>query len=188
MPYGTNSTDGELRRGCLKGDRRAQQALYRRYYGKLLGIPMRYTSNREEANALLNQAFFQIFKSLENYKEAGSFSGWMSTITFRVTMDHLRMEQRYRERYSLETAEARPVYNHAESKLQAEDIFRHIQRLPDYLRAVFSLYVIDGYKHEEIAAMIGITVSASKWRLAKARELLQAALEPYYNNDKEQSA
>ena len=188
MSYGPNSTDGELRRGCLKGDRRAQQALYQRYYGKLLGIPMRYTSNREEANALLNQAFFQIFKNLENYKEAGSFAGWMSTITFRVTMDHLRMEQRYREHYSLETAEARPVYNPAESSLQAEDIFRHIQQLPDYLRAVFSLYVIDGYKHEEVAAMIGITVSASKWRLAKAREQLQAALEPYYNTNKGQSA
>ena len=188
MSYGPNSTDGELRRGCLKGDRRAQQALYQRYYGKLLGIPMRYTSNREEANALLNQAFFQIFRSLEDYRETGSFAGWMSTITFRVTMDHLRMEQRYRERFSLETAEARPVYNSAEGQLHAEDIFRHIQKLPDYLQAVFSLYVIDGYKHEEISAMIGITVSASKWRLAKARELLQVALEPYYNNNKGQSA
>ncbi|MCB0614501.1 MAG: sigma-70 family RNA polymerase sigma factor, partial [Phaeodactylibacter sp.] len=59
---------------------------------------------------------------------------------------------------------------------------------PDYLQAVFSLYVIDGYKHDEISAMIGITVSASKWRLAKARELLQVALEPYYNNNKGQSA
>ena len=98
------------------------------------------------------------------------------------------MEQRYRERYSLDTVEARPVYNQAESRLQAEDIFRHIQQLPDYLQAVFCLYVIDGYKHEEIASMIGITVSASKWRLARARELLQAALSPYYNNDKEQSA
>ena len=188
MPYEANSTDEELRRGCLKGDRRAQQALYQRYYGRLLGIPMRYTQNREEANALLNQAFFQIFKGLDDYKATGSFAGWMSTITFRVTMDHLRMEQRYRERYSLDTVEARPVYNQAESRLQAEDIFRHIQQLPDYLQAVFSLYVIDGYKHDEISAMIGITVSASKWRLAKARELLQVALEPYYNNNKGQSA
>jgi len=188
MPYGTNSTDEELRRGCLKGDRRAQQVLYQRYYGKLLGIPMRYTNDRKEANALLNQAFFQIFKSLEDYRETGSFAGWLSTITFRVAMDHLRMEQRYRERYRLETPEARPVYNEAESQLQAEDIFRYIQQLPDYLQAVFSLYVIDGYKHEEIAAMVGITVSASKWRLAKARELLRAALKPHYNNDKEQSA
>ncbi|MCB0552966.1 MAG: RNA polymerase sigma factor [Phaeodactylibacter sp.] len=188
MPYGPDSTDDELRRGCLKGDRRAQQALYQRYFGKLLGIPMRYTGSRTEATALLNQAFFQAFKSLDNWKETGSFAGWLSTITFRVTMDHLRMEQRHRERYSLATAEAEPVFNQAESKLQAEDIFRYVQQLPAHLRDVFSLYVIDGYKHEEIAALIGITISTSKWRLSKARELLQAALEPHYKNNKGQSA
>ena len=171
MPFGANSTDEELRRGCLQGDRLAQQALYQRYYGRLLGIPMRYTGNREEATALLNQAFLQIFQSLEGYREEGSFAGWLSTITFRVTMDHLRMEQRYRERYRLETPYGQAVYNRAESKLQAEDIFRYIQQLPVHLRPVFS-----------------ITVSASKWRLAKAREQLQKALEPHYKNDKGQSA
>lgn len=184
MPSFTQSTDAELRRACLKGDRRGQQALYQRYYGKLLGIPMRYTSDREEANALLNQAFMQIFRSLPDYTDSGSFAGWMSTITFRVTMDHLRMEQRYRERYRLEAPEDTYIDSSIEGNLQAEDIFRCIQQLPDYLRVVFSLYVIDGYKHGEIASMIGITTDTSKWRLRKARQLLQAALkQDYLNND-----
>jgi RNA polymerase sigma-70 factor (ECF subfamily) len=184
MPSFTQSTDAELRQACLKGDRRAQQALYQKYYGKLLGIPMRYTGNQAEAKDLLNQAFLQIFRSLPDYTDTGSFAGWMSTITFRVTMDHLRMEQRYRERYSLEVPDRSAIDSRIEGQLEAADIFRCIQQLPDYLRVVFSLYVIDGYKHQEISAMIGITEDTSKWRLRKARQLLQAALEQdYLNND-----
>ena len=183
MPNGKPHTDEELRQGCLAGDRKAQQQLYQRYFGKLLGIPMRYTRDRAEATALLNQAFLAIFRSLENYQESGSFLGWMSTITFRVTMDHLRFEQRYRERITLESAEPSPQNSRVEAELAAEDIFRYIQRLPDHLRVVFSLYVIEGYKHEEIATMLGITVSNSKWRLSKARETLQSWLGGLYNQN-----
>ena len=183
MQYGNHSTDEDLRRGCLAGDRLAQKVLYQRYFGKLLGIPMRYMRNREEANAVMNQAFLQIFKSLENYMEGGSFQGWMSTITFRTTMDQVRFEQRYQERVLLDTREPQPLDNQAEAQLAAEDIFRYIQQLPDHLRVVFNLYVIDGYKHEEIASLLGITLSASKWRLAKARESLQQVLEPLYNQN-----
>ena len=183
MRYDQTSTDEELRQGCLAGDRRAQQALYQRYFGQLLGIPMRYTQHRHEATALLNQAFLQIFKSLPNYRERDSFRGWLATITFRTTMDHLRFEQRYRERITLELPDNHAVRNTVESELAAEEIFRHIQRLPDHLRTVFSLSVIDGYKHEEIAHLLGITASNSRWRLSKARQLLQASLAPFYNRN-----
>lgn len=181
MQYGKQSEDKILREGCLKGERLAQEALYQRYYGKLLGIPMRYTRNKEEARALLNQAFLKIFTSLSTYDERGSFVGWMSTITFRVAMDHLRAEQRYKKQILLEEKEAQAVPNEVELQLDTEDIFRYIQDLPDPLRVVFSMYVIDGYKHHEIADVLGITLSTSKWRLAKARETLQATLGQFYN-------
>jgi len=184
MAYNKHSTDEELRQGCLAGNRRAQHTLYQRYYGKLLGIPMRYTRNREEANALLNQAFIQIFKSLSSYKEQDSFTGWLSTITFRTTIDYLRFENRYRERIEMKTPENSAVSNNTiESELAAEEIFKHIQNLPDHLKAVFSLYAIDGYKHNEIAKVLGITVGNSKWRLSKAREMLRTRLEPMYNRN-----
>ncbi len=184
MQYGKKSTDQELRQGCLAGERTAQQALYERYFGQLLGIPMRYTRDRKEAVGLLNQAFLQIFQSLPNYDELGSFKGWLSTITFRSTMDHIRFEQRYKERYELDTVKAAgAVKNQGEQKLATEDIFKHIQRLPDHLRVVFSLYVIDGYKHDEIATHLGITVTNSKWRLSKARESLRTTLGPLYKTE-----
>lgn len=181
MAYGKHSTDENLRQGCLAGDRLAQKELYRRYYGKLLGIPMRYTRDREEATAILNQAFLTIFNGLGNYREEGSFQGWMSTITFRTTMDHLRYEQRYRERISLEARDVADINSIAEENLATEELFEIIQRLPDHLRVVFSLYVIEGYKHEEITHLLGITLSTSKWRLAKARETLQSWLGQLYN-------
>lgn len=181
MAYGKHSTDENLRQGCLAGDRLAQKELYRRYYGKLLGIPMRYTRDREEATAVLNQAFLTIFNGLEKYREEGSFHGWMSTITFRTTMDHLRYEQRYRERISLEARDVADINSIAEKNLATEELFEIIQRLPDHLRVVFSLYVIEGYKHEEITHLLGITLSTSKWRLAKARETLQSWLGQLYN-------
>jgi RNA polymerase sigma-70 factor (ECF subfamily) len=84
----------------------------------------------------------------------------------------------------MEVPERTAIDSRIEGQLEAQDIFRCIQQLPDYLRVVFSLYVIDGYQHKEIAAMIGITTDTSKWRLRKARQLLQAALEQdYLNND-----
>lgn len=181
MRYGKQSDDQILRKGCLQGERLAQEALYQRYYGKLLGIPMRYTGNREEARALLNQAFLKIFTSLKTYDERGSFVGWMSTITFRTTMDHLRAEQRYKKQFLLEEKEPKAVSNAIEEQLDTEDIFYHIQQLPDPLRVVFSMYVIDGYKHQEIADILDISLSTSKWRLVKARETLQAALGEFYN-------
>lgn len=182
MRYGKHSTDQELRQGCLAGKRTAQQALYERYFGKLLGIPMRYTRDRKEAVNLLNQAFLQIFQSLPNYDERGSFKGWLSTLTFRSTMDHIRFEQRYKERYELDTVKTTgSVKNQGEQNLAAEDIFKHVQKLPDHLRVVFSLYVVDGYKHEEISTQLGITVTNSKWRLSKARESLRKTLGPLYN-------
>lgn len=183
MQYSQQSDDQLLRQGCLEGDRLAQQILYQRYFGKLLGIPMRYTRDREEAKALLNQAFLKIFTSLNNYSEQGSFIGWMSTITFRVAIDHFRSETRYKQRISLETKETKGNINDAESQLAVEDIFQYIQQLPDDLRIVFSMYVIDGYKHEEIAKALDITLSTSKWRLGKARTLLQNSLGKFYNRN-----
>lgn len=177
------SNDELLREGCIAGDRLAQKMLYQRYFGKLLGIPMRYTESSEEAKALLNQAFLKIFMSLESYNEQGSFIGWMTTITFRVTIDHFRSEMNYKKRISLNFKEPKAVTNSIVGQLEVEDIFRYIQQLPKELQMVFSMYVIDGYKHEEIADMLDITLSTSKWRLAKARKLLQKTMGQFYQRN-----
>ena len=172
MPYGKQSSDETLRQGCLRGDRLAQKALYQKYYGKMLGIPMRYTQDREEARALLNQAFLKIFTALPQYREEGSFAGWLSTITFRVTIDHFRKTSRQQQVSTTTPPVAPAVRNEIEAQLEAEDIFKHIQQLPEAQRLVFNLYVIDGYQHREIAELLQISESASRSQLARARKCL----------------
>lgn len=185
MAYTPQSSDDELRQGCLAGDRRARELFYRRYYGKLIGIPMRYLRNREEANQVFNQALLRIFTSLESYREEGSFRGWMSTIVFRTTMSHLRSQKQKNLTVSIDDSFHHPATTGGIEELHdVEEIYRHIQQLPDALRSVFSLFVVDDFSHEEIAKILGISVGNSRWRLAKARERLRSSLRP----EKEQTA
>ena len=84
LHFTTNSTDSELVAGCRQQHRLAQRYLYQRYYGKMLGICMRYTSAREEAEDVLNRAFLKIFQNIGGYEEEGSISGWMANVTLRT--------------------------------------------------------------------------------------------------------
>ncbi len=168
-----------MRQGCLDGDRRAREFFYRRYYGKLVGIPLRYTNGREDANQVLNQAFLRIFSSLDSYREEGAFEGWLSTIVFRTTMSWLRgQKQKYVTVSIDESPYEPPVSGGVDEQYDTDEIFRHIQLLPAPLRSVFSLYVVDDFSHNEIAKILGITVANSRWRLGQARLKLRASLRP----------
>lgn len=159
---------------CQRGDRRAQETFYRRFFPKLLPIGLRYLRNREEAVAVVNQALLRIFQSLEDYRAEGSFEGWLGTITRRTVLNFIRDEGRARRRFQPEAYDPPvSVANAAPGTLNAEDILKLLHALPDYLRVVFSLAVFDGLSHKEIAAELEINVTASRWRLKKARELLR---------------
>ncbi len=144
---------------------------------------MRYTGNPEEAKAVLNQAFLTIFQRLDQYAEQGSFIGWMSTITFRTAINHLRREGRHHRVLSIDQVLPTAVPSLVEGKLAAEFIYTQIQLLPDHLRTVFSLHVIEGYSHRDISELLEISESNSRWRLAKAREKLRSALGPHYEQN-----
>lgn len=159
---------------CRQGDRRAQEAFYRRFFPKLLPIGLRYLRNREEAVVIVNQALLRIFQSLEDYRGEGNFEGWLGTITRRTVLNFIRDEGRARRRFQPEAYDPPvSVANAAPGTLHAEDILKLLHALPEYLRVVFSLAVFDGLSHKEIAAELEINVTASRWRLKKARELLR---------------
>lgn len=176
MAYHPQSTDEELRQGCIERHPLAQEYLYRRYFGRLLGTAMRYSSDRETAVGVLNQAFLKIFNSLEQYNNTGSFAGWMAKIVLHTAIDHARSQITYRKTMDFSTPADRVVTNEAPGLLEAEDLYRLVQQLPPATRTVFSLYVVDGYKHREIADMLGIDEGTSKWHLAHARRELQTLI------------
>lgn len=145
---------------------------------------MRYSRDRESAVNTLNKAFLKIFQSLDQYEERGSFQGWMSTIVFRTTMNQIRSDQRNRPAVAnIEEITPPSINSTVEAKLAADDIFVHVQALPDQLRTVFSLHSIDGYTHQEIGKLLNISEGNSRWRLSKAKEALRTALAPFYHQN-----
>lgn len=160
----------------LAGDSQEQFRVYKKYYGKMVGIPMRYTKTKNEAQEILNESFVKVFRSIENYKEKGTFSGWIAKIVFNTTMDHVRRVTRYNDKIVLGEIPIVSIQNDAIDTMALEEIYSKIQQLPPASQKVFSLYVIDGYNHREIAEMLSISEGTSKWHLSNARVKLQELL------------
>ena len=166
-------TEEELIKGCIKNERLAQKRLYERYYGKMMGVCMRYASHREQATEMLNLGFLKVFNSIQKYAEKGSnLEAWMYRIMVNTAIDYLRAEIRHQHAdieksvYVEDTADVL-------ADLAAEQIMAMINELTPAYRAVFNLYVIEGYNHAEIGKLLGINEGTSKSNLAKARAKLQ---------------
>ena len=179
MHYSPQSTDADLIHGCRAQDRLAQKYLYQRYYGKMVVICKRYTSNEDEAIDVLNRAFLKIFTAIGDYKATGTLSGWMARIVFNTSIDHIRRNQRYNKAMDFNTEKDVHIAPEIIDQLVAEDLYQALYQLPDTVRAVFSLYVLDGYKHREIAELLNISINTSKWHLSTAKKNLQQLLKNY---------
>ncbi len=176
--------------GCIKGDRKSQQLLYQSYYGKMLGVCMRYASNKEEAQDYLHDAFLKVFAKLGSFKNEGSLEGWIRRIVVNNTIDGIRKKK---DAVFLLEEEAQLV-NLSDSKedddereiqqiqtLQADVITTLVQKLTPGYKAVFNLYVIENYSHKEIAEMLHISIGSSKSNLAKAKIKLRNLFKNYFN-------
>jgi len=187
MNYSQHSPDNELISGCIKQERLAQKYLYQKYYGKMLGIAMRFSNGRDEANDILNRGFLKVFNKIEKYEPTGSFSGWIAKIIWRTALDYIRSQAKYKKETDIETVYDLGVSSTALDDLIAEDLYKVIQELPPATRAVFSLYVVDGYKHQEIAELLNISEGTSKWHLSDGKKKLREKLTPNPSLEKEGS-
>lgn len=185
MKYTPQSADADLIMGCKQKNRLAQKYLYQRYFGKMLGICMRYANNREEAAEILNIAFLKVFESLDQYKATGAFGGWVARIVFNTSIDFVRKNTTYKKVMDYNSEKDAAINEEAIENLAVEDLYKTIQKLPPASRSVFCLYVIDGYKHQEIADQLQISVGTSKWHLSNARKELQILLKNYQRSSLE---
>jgi len=140
---------------------------------------MRYTKDREEADDVMNRSFLKVFNSFEKYEDQGSLSGWIAKIVFNTSIDFIRQRAKYQEVMDFNSEKEVTIAAEVIDQLFAEDLFHEIQKLPDTTRTVFSLYVIDGYKHREIAELLKINVNTSKWHLANGKKQLRDVLKNY---------
>jgi len=166
-------TEEELLKGCIKNERLAQKRLYERFFGKMLGVCMRYASHREQATEILNMGFLKVFDSIKKFSEkGGNLEAWIYRIMVNTAIDYLRVEMRHQHSDIEKTVYAEDTGD-VIADLAAEQILEMVNGLTPAYRAVFNLYVVEGYNHHEIGGLLGISEGTSKSNLAKARAKLQ---------------
>ncbi|MEL6141277.1 MAG: RNA polymerase sigma factor [Bacteroidota bacterium] len=171
-------TEAEIIQGCKSGDRRAQKALYDRYAPKMLGIVRRYVSRLDEAEDLLVEGLFKALDKIDSYQEQGSFEGWIRRIVVNEALMYLRKNFALKQAADLSdiNPSAFSIRPRAAEDLAAQDILDLLDQLPTGYRTVFNLYVIEGYKHREIAELMGVSINTSKSQLILAKQRLRKLL------------
>ncbi len=166
---------------CKKGNSEAQDKLYLAFYGYAMGIAVRYCHNKEEALEIVNDSFFKVFTNLNKFTIGLSFKGWLRKIVVNSSIDYFRRNEKHFHGVDVTYAKGlATVDEDVISKISSDEIYGLIQALPPSYRLVFNLYVIEGYKHEEIAQKLGISVGTSKSNLSIARTKLQMAIRDNY--------
>lgn len=161
----------DIIKACREQDRLSQKALYDKYARIFLGICMRYLKRKEDAEDAMIIAFHTIFSKISTYTGTGSFEGWMKRIVVNTCLMELRRRQ-------LKFEMLDPSVNHQAididqiTSLYAADILKMLDQVPEGQRTVFNLFAIEGYKHKEIAELLGVSINTSKSQLIQARKKL----------------
>jgi RNA polymerase sigma factor (sigma-70 family) len=182
----------ELIERCKGGVNSAQVQLYELCYPRLMPVCKRYVGHPEEAREMLNIGFYRVLKGLKKYTYKGEevFHHWTRRIIINAIIDEFRKTKRYRA--TIKTTETGEINgsdalvlsadNTAALEMDAEHIHRMIAELPEMQQQVFNLYVIDDYKHKEIAELFNISAGTSRWYLGEARKALQKKVRAYQRN------
>jgi RNA polymerase sigma-70 factor (ECF subfamily) len=159
--------------GCCQQERSSQHALYRLYYAYGMSVCIRYADNEQEAVSILNEGFLKVFQNIKKFDQKLPFKPWFRTILVNTAINHIKKHQKFKMEVNMEEARQVPDREDILSRISYRELMAIVQSLSHAYRTVFNMYVIDGFKHEEIAQHLGITVSTSKSNLTRARARLQ---------------
>jgi RNA polymerase sigma-70 factor (ECF subfamily) len=160
-----------------------QEDLYLRFSPKMYAVCLRYASNVEDAQDLLQEGFIKVYRNLHHFRAEGSFEGWIRRVFVNTSIEHFRKKSTKlamvteKEEGSIENTDISALENLAE-----KDIIKIVQELSPGYRAVFNLYVVEGYSHKEIGEMLGISEGTSKSQLARAKSVLQKKIAQYLSD------
>jgi len=164
--------DKHIIEGCQRGDRKAQNDLYRMYAPLMMSICRRYLRHMEVAEDVMVHAFYKILTKVGSFNGNGSFEGWMKRIMVNECLMEIRRSKTQFFTVEIENGIQHPKVDF-EDHLVYEELIGLLDELPTGYRTVFNLYVIEGYKHREIAEQLGISINTSKSQLILARKKLQ---------------
>ena len=165
--------------GCLNENKTYQRKLYEKFYGYGMSICLRYSTNQEEAKEMLNDAFLKVFKNLKTYDRKLPFKAWIRKIIINSAIDHFRKNKINK----IDTCELKAIHEYKpdddlfKQLYDNKDMLPIIQQLPPAYKVVFNLYVMEEYKHHEIAELLSISVGTSKSNLARAKSKIKEQLQ-----------
>ena len=168
-------SEQELIKKCKQGKPAAQKELYERYSPVLFGVVRRYISAGDQAEDVFVQGMYKIMTRITDFRGDGSFEGWMKRIMVNEALMHLRKHKNMnmmREIGDVQVADEHDI----ESQIFADEIVALLDQLPPGYRTVFNMYVIEGYKHREIAEELGISINTSKSQLILAKKRLRSLI------------
>ena len=163
---------------CLKGNYRAQKKLFNHFSPLMMGICMRYASNREDAEDILQEGFIKVFKNLSSFQQRGPLGAWIRRIMINTALQIFRENKNLLlnveiEKYDFMIESDDDIF----AQISADELRKKIQQLPSGYRVVFNLYAIEGYTHIEISKELKISVGTSKSQYSRARALLRKIID-----------
>lgn len=166
----------QLIAGCIRNERSAQEKLYRLFYPKMMALVRRYIDHEEQAEEVLNNGYLRAFQKIRQYNFQGSFEGWIRKIVFHAVADYVKQNARYSKQILLVEKDEMVHKDHAD-RMYYDQLIELVQSLPDATRAVFNMYVMEGFTHKEIGNILGISEGTSKWHLSEGRKILKDKIE-----------
>jgi RNA polymerase sigma factor (sigma-70 family) len=170
----------EIIKGCVAGKPEAQEALFKKYSGKLFGISLRYTKDYSAAEDVLQEGFIKIFTNISSYKGTGAFEGWMRRVVVNTALERFRKQFQMYPITEINESELGLKYDDILADISAKDLLGLVKDLPPAYKMVFNLYAIDGYSHKEISEKLNISIGTSKSNLSRARKILQSKVEEHF--------
>ena len=164
--------------GCKKGNRRSQYQFYEMFKKLVFSVTMRYAKDVPEAEDIVQDAFVVLYRDLYQYKPIGALGAWVRRVAVNTSLQHIRKKRMVFSDVEIHTlSEKIEGDDMILGQLNANEIMRMVQLLPDGYRMVFNLFVIEGYNHQEIAKQLNVSVSTSKSQLSRAKKYLKRILE-----------
>jgi len=160
--------------GCLRNERKCQEQFYKLLAPRMLAVCMRYATDKDEAQDILQEGFIKIFRNMNNYRGDGSLEGWVRRIMVHAAISRYRKLKPIVLVEDFATDNEMPMsksYN--DNGLEAKDLMKLIQKLPKTYRSVFNMYAIEGYSHQEIGTSLGMSELLSRTTLHRARAALK---------------
>ncbi len=165
----------ELVSGCRRKDRVSQRRLYDAFAGRMLVVCLRYVKSRDEAEDILQESFIKVFDKIDSFRFESPLAAWIKRIVVNTALNYLRDNRRYHFTEELEHVPEEVATTFTDD-LQWKDLLSLVQELPPGCRAVFNLYAIEGYQHQEIATLLDISEGTSKSQYSRAKALMQKML------------